>query len=101
MSLSVGNNKEPVALRPEQERVCNILDNLNENNPFYRADSRPSLLIKGALFVIKHKNGNPDWMAQAAHSYREWDDWGQVGTTGVGTTGVRSSFHPFLKIKLG
>lgn len=63
--------KKPLKLEPHQEWICNYLDRLNEKEKMCPEGVSPSDLIKGALVVVFDKNTNPDWMAQAAHSYRE------------------------------
>src|SRR3989344_282933 len=61
----------PNKLEPHHEWICNYLDRLNEKEKICPDGVFPSDLIKGALATIRNKNVNPDWMAQAAHSFRE------------------------------
>jgi len=65
------NIEKPLKLEPHQEWICNYLDRLNEKEKICAEGSLPSDLVKGALAVALNKKSNPDWMAQAAHSYRE------------------------------
>lgn len=57
---------------PRKEEICRRLDE------FYRLsgiqkDVLPSSLFEGALYAMRkeHRENNPDWMAQVAHSLRE------------------------------
>lgn len=61
----------PFSLTERQKRICCFLDALSAKNQFWKVP--PSILFKGALYVSypSHRGGNPDWMAQAAHSLRD------------------------------
>lgn len=65
------NIDKPLKLDPDQEWICNYLDRLNEKQKICRDGLLPSYLIRGAIAVARNRDFNPDWMAQAAHSYRE------------------------------
>ena len=64
------NEISPINLVPGQERIIGYIDGLNAILKIYGV--KPSMFLEGATFLcnprIKH---NPDWVAQAAHSFRE------------------------------
>jgi len=62
---------KPIKLEPQQEWICGYLNCLNEKEKICQEGILPSDLVRGALAVAENKENNPDWMAQAAHSYRE------------------------------
>jgi len=66
---------KPFKLEPNQERICNYLDHLNEKGGICSDGVLPSDLIRGALAAVRNAESNPDWMAQSAHSYREVFYW--------------------------
>ena len=79
----ISASAQPVSLSEKQSEVCRRLDD------FYaaakREDVRPSDMFRGALHSIDPLNraNNPDWMAQAAHSFREllypfWESHGRL-----------------------
>lgn len=65
------NLDRPIKLEHHQEWICNYLDRLNEKQKICSDGVLPSDLIKGAIAVSLNNKSNPDWMAQASHSYRE------------------------------
>jgi len=64
------NEISSINLVPRQERIIGYIDGLNAILKIYGV--KPSMFLEGATFLcnprIKH---NPDWVAQAAHSFRE------------------------------
>ena len=72
MNLDIDDKfDKPLRLSPAQNWICDYLDKLNDKARFCPNNVRPSELIRGAVFVAQNRTSNPDWMAQAAHSYRE------------------------------
>lgn len=64
-----GNLLLPVKLRPEEEDLCKRLDGFYK---FYKLNKKPSDYYRGAIFAAKKEiKSNPDWLAQATHSFRE------------------------------
>lgn len=66
---SYGEKVPPPIPFPEIDELCKRLDAFCEASGV-ELKSRPSLLFRGALYALRHKE-NPDWMAQTAHSLRE------------------------------
>lgn len=60
-----------VELEPHQKWICTYLDSLNEKQKICPEGVLPSDLIRGAIATSLNTKDNPDWMAQASHSYRE------------------------------
>lgn len=59
----------PIKLRPEEVDLCRKLDNFYK---FYKLHKNPSDYYRGAIFASREENKfNPDWLAQATHSFRE------------------------------
>ena len=86
-------------LTPKQEWLCKYLNALNGTKKF-SGKILPSELVTGALSVINNRVGNPDWMAQAAHSFRELF-YGPGGTQeGKIFNKVRNKIH-LLLIRIG
>lgn len=60
----------PVKLVPGQERIAGYIDGLNAVLKLYAV--KPSTFLEGATFLCNpYLRHNPDWIAQAAHSFRE------------------------------
>lgn len=60
----------PVKLVPGQERISGYIDGLNAVLKLYAV--KPSTFLEGATFLCNpYLRHNPDWIAQAAHSFRE------------------------------
>lgn len=69
LEFSVGGILRPIELTPQQEDLCERLDELNQRTI---KGSEFSLMFRGAVFALREENrSNPDWMAQSAHSLRE------------------------------
>ena len=60
---------QPVSLTPEQKELCKRLDALY--GPYAKFKASASEMFQGALVAMDRSDGNPDWVAQAAHSLRE------------------------------
>lgn len=79
---SLGDNTlPPISLTPEQENLCERLDNWYSQ---YNIMVRPSDIFRGAIFAARTEcRSNPDWIAQATHSLRDilYPFWG--GNDGV------------------
>jgi hypothetical protein len=85
---------EPVQLSPEQEDLCQRLDDLHAKSGHA---TKPSYMFRGAIFISQNAlRTNPDWMAQAANSLREIlyefnlkDGLEQYGSVGSKKPGVQ------------
>jgi hypothetical protein len=59
----------PIVLTPQKQELCNRLDALNKSTI---QGQELSKMFIGAIYAIREESrGNPDWMAQSAHSLRE------------------------------
>jgi hypothetical protein len=67
---SVGESLvSPVVLSPEQEDLCQRLDDFHARNGL---KTKPSNMFRGAVFVSQtFLRNNQDWIAQAANSLRD------------------------------
>ena len=66
----IGENPlPPSSLSPEQQELCERLDELHNQ---CKLEVKPSDMFRGAIFAIRTEcQSNPDRIAQAAHSLRE------------------------------
>ncbi len=67
---SVGESSiSPVVLSPEQEDLCQRLDDFHARNGL---QTKPSNMFRGAVFVSQtFLRNNQDWVAQASNSLRD------------------------------
>ena len=71
LNMEMGNQSalRPIILRPEEKTVCKKMDDFFS---FYDIGRKPSDCFIGAVWAARPENyGNPDWFAQAMHSFRE------------------------------
>lgn len=85
----------PLSLTPEQEELCERLDEFHSINGL---KTKPSDMFRGAIFVSRlNMRSNPDWMAQTANSLR--DILYPFGNTD-GVPNQRGAFRQYGSVRL-